>query len=268
MKKDISILVVNPAGNITIFVLDKFERSQYQNIATQLLAHKEFNAEQVAFILDESTMEMCGLEFCGNASRAFALMSAKIKGMEGTGSAVVNVSGVDHPLSVEINTETNYTKVKMPMPISVTTLSDTGIPLVENSMLVDFGGIVHLVLFDQQASMENFNKAKEFADSIAPAPATGVMFYDTVTGFLTPVVYVKDVDSTYFEGSCGSGSTAVAVAKYLDLPAGTSCERSFEFHQPAGSITTTISVDSGQLDAIYIEGPIEFGQVTTVEIEV
>ena len=89
MKQNISIRVVNPAGNITIFVLDKFERSQYQKIATQLLAHKEFGAEQVGFVLDDNTMEMCGLEFCGNASRAFGLLSAKAKGMEGTGSATL-----------------------------------------------------------------------------------------------------------------------------------------------------------------------------------
>lgn len=268
MKQNISIRVVNPAGNITIFVLDRFERSQYQKIATQLLEHKEFNAEQVGFVLDENTMEMCGLEFCGNASRAFALLSARAKGMEGTGSAVVNVSGVDYPLTVEINTATNYTKVKMPMPVSVSTLSNTGIPLVENSVLVDLGGIVHLVLYDKEPSMENFKIAKNFAESIIPAPAAGVMFYDTKSGFLTPVVYVKDVDSTYFEGSCGSGSTALAVAKYLELPEDASGDRSYEFHQPAGSITATIAVNEGKLEAVYIEGQIEFGEVMQVEVEV
>ena len=267
MKQNISIRVVNPAGNITIFVLDKFERSQYQKIATQLLAHKEFGAEQVGFVLDDNTMEMCGLEFCGNASRAFGLLSAKAKGMEGTGSAVINVSGISHPLAVEINTETNYTKVKMPMPVSVSTLSNTGIPLVENSVLVDLGGIVHLVLYDKEPSMENFKIAKKFADSIIPAPATGVMFYDTVAGFLTPVVYVKDVDSTYFEGSCGSGSTALAVAKYLELPEDTSGDKSYEFHQPAGSITATISVNAGKLEAVYIEGTIDLGKIIQVEVD-
>ena len=232
------------------------------------MAHKEFGAEQVGFVLDDNTMEMCGLEFCGNASRAFGLLSAKAKGMEGTGSAVVNVSGISHPLAVEINTETNYTKVKMPMPVSVSTLSNTGIPLVENSVLVDLGGIVHLVLYDKEPSMENFKIAKKFADSIIPAPATGVMFYDTVAGFLTPVVYVKDVDSTYFEGSCGSGSTALAVAKYLELPEDTSGDKSYEFHQPAGSITATISVNAGKLEAVYIEGTIDLGKIIQVEVDV
>lgn len=268
MKKEISIIVANPAGNITIFVLDKFDRSQYQAVASQLLKHEEFNAEQVAFVLNANTMEMCGLEFCGNASRSFALLCAKAKGIEGTGSVVVNVSGVDNPLAVEINTANNYTKIKMPMPLSVTSLSDTGNSLVENSVLVDFGGIVHLIVYDKESTLENFNTIKSFVDEIAPAPATGVMFYDTKTGFLTPIVYVKDVDSTYFEGSCGSGSTAVAVAKYLDLPETASGEFSFEIPQPAGALTTTISVNQGELEGVYIEGIVEFDPIRKVEIEI
>ena len=42
----IRILIANPAGNITIFVLDHFEPSQYQSIASQLLAMTELKGEQ------------------------------------------------------------------------------------------------------------------------------------------------------------------------------------------------------------------------------
>ena len=80
MKKKIKIIVADPAGNITIFVKDHFDRSEYTQVARQLLEMKELRGEQVAFILDTSScgraqgkMEMCGLEFCGNASRSFLL---------------------------------------------------------------------------------------------------------------------------------------------------------------------------------------------------
>ncbi len=56
----------------------------------------------------------------------------------------------------------------------------------------------------------------------------GVMFYDTARNVLTPVVYVKDVDTTYFEGSCGSGSTAVAAAFCQEERSGT-----FSFYSAA-----------------------------------
>ena len=38
MKRKINIIVADPAGNITIFVKDRFGREDYQNVATQLLA--------------------------------------------------------------------------------------------------------------------------------------------------------------------------------------------------------------------------------------
>ena len=99
MEKNIKITVANPAGNKTIFVHDKFERADYAKVAEQLLAMKEYAAEQVAFILDapecgraEGRMEMCGLEFCGNATRTFGLMVAKQLGNSGSGKVFVDVS--------------------------------------------------------------------------------------------------------------------------------------------------------------------------------
>ena len=115
MKKNIKITVANPAGNKTIFVHDKVKRADYAKVAEQLLAMEKYEAEQVAFILEvpecgraEGRMEMCGLEFCGNATRTFGLMLAKEMGIKGEGKVYVDVSGVDEILTVEVNTETNY----------------------------------------------------------------------------------------------------------------------------------------------------------------
>ncbi len=134
MEKNIKITVANPAGNKTIFVHDKFERADYAKVAEQLLAMEEYAAEQVAFILDapecgraEGRMEMCGLEFCGNATRTFGLMVAKQLGIFGSGKVFVDVSGVDEILTVEVNTDTNYTKVKMPAYIDIKRFDISGI---------------------------------------------------------------------------------------------------------------------------------------------
>ena len=88
MNKKVKIIVANPAGNITIFVKDHFEREMYPKVAGQLLAMDDLKAEQGAFILDtpscgraEGKMEMCGLEFCGNGSRSFGLIKAKEMGI-------------------------------------------------------------------------------------------------------------------------------------------------------------------------------------------
>lgn len=264
MRNKVKIRIADPAGNITIFVLDSFERDQYQNVATKLLDIKEYNAEQVAFVKSPDQMEMCGLEFCGNASRSFALISAEMKGINGNAVVSVNVSGSDTPLDVKIDTVTNYTKIKMPSPWSIAKLEYCPVEKTNGSYLVDLGGIMHVVLHNVAATRETFDIIKDYIVNKYEPPAMGVMFYDDETGVMTPVVYVKDVDTTYFEGSCGSGSTAMAAALSQGLGDGT---HSFVLTQPAGTITATSEIIKGRLSAIYIEGPVELSPEIEAEIE-
>jgi len=269
MNKNIRILTANPAGNVTIFVLDKFERSQYQEIATQLLAIEELHGEQVAFITGDNSMDMCGLEFCGNASRSFALMLAKKRGISGEAFVEVRVSGCSEPLSVYVNTEKNYTRIKMPQPLSVKDLTfayqKEEADVISPVKMVDFGGILHIIVTNQEPTRENFDYIKSKVYEKLSPPAFGVMFFDAEKNFLTPVVYVKDVDTTYFEGSCGSGATAVAAAFTDDESDGTF---SFKLPQPAGTITATIEKRDGAIDAIYIEGCVSFSEVMEVSVEI
>ena len=85
MSRTIDLVVLNPAGNTTILVLSPTDRSDYAEVANKLLEMDfgeqcpwadSVKGEQVAYALDDPAplpaMEMCGLEFCGNASRAFA----------------------------------------------------------------------------------------------------------------------------------------------------------------------------------------------------
>lgn len=268
MRKDIKITVANPAGNKTIFVQDKFDRKDYAKVAEQLLAMEEFGAEQVAFVLDapacgraEGKMEMCGLEFCGNATRTFGLMCAKEMGISGSGKVFVDASGCDEILTVEVNTDTNYTKVKMPAYIGIRRFEISGSEISG----VDFGGILHLILPDVIASHENFERIKKYVYDRANPPAMGAMFYDRKRGTLTPVVYVKDVDSTYFEGSCASGTAACAIAFGSEKEDG---DYTFTFPQPAGTIDASVEVRGGKVTKVYIEGPVEINEPVTVAVEV
>lgn len=272
MKQKVDIIVANPAGNITIFVKTPFERRMYQKVASQLLAMEEYKGEQVSFILDapecgraEGKMEMCGLEFCGNGSRSFGLITAKKLGIKGHGKTFVDVSGCDEILTVEVDTDTNYTKVKMPAPVEIKTLDLSNIIGEREVKAIDFGGILHIILTDQKADQETFEQIKEYVNKKLDPPALGVMFYDLKAKTLTPVVYVKDVDTTYFEGSCGSGTTACAVAFSIGKPDGV---YTYTFPQPAGVIDSTVEIADGNIKSVYIEGPVELSDVITVEIDV
>ena len=272
MKKNVKITVANPAGNKTIFVHDSFERESYAAVAEQLLAMKDIAAEQVAFILfapecgrAEGRMEMCGLEFCGNATRAFGLMVARDLGIAGEGHVFLDVSGTNEILTVDVNTDTGYARVKMPACVGVEEIRLSGTVV----KAVNFGGILHLILPDVEASVENFERVKSFVYANQNPPAMGAMFYDTQMKFLTPVVYVKDVDSTYFEGSCASGSAACAVAFGLAAAAaaGEDGTHSFTLPQPGGTVGATVEIKNGRPANVYIDGPVEIDPPIEVEIE-
>ena len=79
----LNVLRADPAGNITLFVLDPVEKSRRADVAAQLMAVPEYKAEQVGFVCTpqeggDGRMEMMGGEFCGNATRAFGLLTAAI----------------------------------------------------------------------------------------------------------------------------------------------------------------------------------------------
>lgn len=299
MKKKVKIIVANPAGNITIFVKDRFEREMYPQVAGQLLAMDNLKGEQVAFILDtpscgraEGKMEMCGLEFCGNGSRSFGLIKAKEMGIKGKGSVLVDVSGCDEILTIEVDTETDYTKVKMPAPVRMSKIDLSPLAIgataatadMSEVPVVDFGGILHVVLCGVPATKENFEIIKEFIMAKFNPPALGVMFCErnieetgiqadadadadvekTIQCPMVPVVYVKDVDTTYFEGSCGSGTTACAAAFGLKHGDGI---HHFVFPQPAGTIESTAHISGGRIEKIFIEGKVELSPEMEVEID-
>jgi len=81
-----NVIIANPAGNITAFVLDNnIEKKDYIYVANKLMEIAELEIEQVGFVKEpklggELRLEMMGGEFCGNATRSFGLYLAMLKG--------------------------------------------------------------------------------------------------------------------------------------------------------------------------------------------
>lgn len=267
----VRIRLADPAGNITVFVLDRFAREDYARVATAILDMEDIAAEQVAFITGDRSMEMCGLEFCGNASRAFALMCAEKMQGDGVGVGAggaaemadagaettisVEVSGADGPVEVTVRKEDGYARIAMPLPVSMTEREDLG------GTLIDLGGITHLVLEDSEASDERFEELKNKVAEESDPPAFGVMFMKGDE--LTPVVYVKDVDSVYYEGSCASGTTAVMAARACGKADGT---YNYDIKQPCGELSGSVTVSGGNVSGLSIEGPVGLGEEMTVRL--
>ena len=269
IKRKILVQMADPAGNKTAFVLNGARREDYAGIAEFIMEHTDTGAEQVGFVNGVDSFDMSGMEFCGNAARAFALLSAMGyidgKGTEADETVMsVTVSGRATPVSCEVNRKTCYTKISMPLPKRVKTLSHCGFKPAEGCKVLVFDGIIHLILEDVEYTSENFDQIKQAMTEQFDPPALGVMYLDRETLNMTPVVFVKDVGSVFVEGSCGSGTTAAAAYLSDEMDDG---EYSYEICQPGGTILATAVIKDGKPDSIYIEGPVGISEPVMIEAE-
>ncbi|MBE6034732.1 hypothetical protein [Aminipila sp.] len=269
-KQNLSVIIANPSGNITIFVLTPIPKSQYSLIANKLLSINHFKAEQVCFIKEmnldtniQGSMEMSGLEFCGNASRAFALLIAKQHGLTGLNYIKVSVSGSPQPLNVLVNPSLNRAEISMPLPRNIEILKNQNPSCLNSASLIEFDGIIHIILQDIPASQEIFQDIKASIMKTHNPAALGVMFYDTEKKQMIPIVYVRDVDTTYFEGSCASGTTALCISLSQNHQNGVYM---FRVSQPAGELIASVEKQDNKINKITIDGKVSISEIQTITI--
>ena len=100
--------------------------------------------------------------------------------------------------------------------------------------------------------------------SAAAWPAYGLVLCDTKKGEMIPAVYVRDTDTLYWENSCGSGSAAVAAALACTTYKNVACY----MKQPGGTLAIAAKVsEKGDLQQIFIGGPVRLGKVRSVNIQ-
>ena len=249
-----NIVVANPANNITVFVLDYIEREDYKDIAKDILENTDFNAEQVGFVKEpimggDVRLEMMGGEFCGNASRSIGMLFARQNNIE-SGNVLVEITGSDRPLNTKVDLENETSEIDMPIPKGIESINVSGLgkfPIVES---VD-------------ATDENFEKFKKAVYENYDIEAFGVMFFDKEKNYITPAVYVKDTDTTFFESSCGSGTLATVTYLGQDLKDGV---LKFDIKQPGGTIASQIYKENGEIKKITIGGVVKLSDKLEIEL--
>ena len=269
MKKErnigmkLNILRADPAGNITVYVLDEVDRARRAEVAAKIMEIEELKCEQVGFVYPtqeggDGRMEMMGGEFCGNATRAFGLLVAKQLG--GAERVRIETSGCDHIVTVDTDLSAGTSRAEMPTPVSVTDVTVDGVP----GVLVHLGGIAHLVVEGVEPTEEFFVKAEEqVLNALNPIDAYGVIYLDNAKGTMTPLVKVVEPNTLVWEGSCGSGSLAAAVAQSRGAADG---EFAKDFVQPAGVVRAGVIRENGAITAAFIGGPVGLGEPMEIEI--
>lgn len=254
----LNVLRADPAGNITLFVLDPVPVEDRAGIAARLMALPGSDAEQVGYLCPPvmggaGRMEMAGGEFCGNATRAFGMLMSRRLG--GAPRVLVEVSGCEAPVEVDVDLPAGTARARMPLPRSVSRVES------HSGVLVDLGGIAHLVVEDVPPSLEFFRKAEPLFERFPDAEAYGVIFLDTRKGTMTPLVKVPAAGTLVWEGSCGSGSLAAAVAQSrTDGP----FVRAYV--QPAGTVEASVIRENGKMASAWIGGPVILDPPCEIEI--
>lgn len=254
----LNVLRADPAGNITLFVLDPVPVGDRAGIAARLMALPGSDAEQVGYLCPPvmggaGRMEMAGGEFCGNATRAFGMLMSRRLG--GAPRVLVEVSGCEAPVEVDVDLPAGTARARMPLPRSVSRVES------HSGVLVDLGGIAHLVVEDVPPSLEFFREAEPLFERFPDAEAYGVIFLDTRKGTMTPLVKVPAAGTLVWEGSCGSGSLAAAVAQSrTDGP----FVRAYV--QPAGTVEASVIRENGKMASAWIGGPVILDPPCEIEI--
>ena len=188
----LNVLRADPAGNITLFVLDPIERERRAALAAELMRRlPDMKIDQVGFACPadadtDGRMEMMGGEFCGNATRAYAMYVARQRG--GLSEVRLRVSGCDHVVTAAVDLARGAARAEMPLPRAV-----------------------------RAAEVEGH---------------TGTLVW---------------------EGSCGSGTIACAVAESTGLADGLFEQ---DYFQPAGVVRASIERRGGAVVSAAIGGPV------------
>ena len=255
----LKVLRADPAGNITLFVMDPVPAVRRASLAARLMELPGLGIEQVGFRCPPSPgcdgrMEMAGGEFCGNATRAYGQLIAREMG--GAGRVRLEVSGCGHPVTVITDLSAGTAQAEMPLPLYAEKVDAAG-----GGVLVHLGGIAHLVAEGVEPALDFFERAEPLLQAVPGLDAYGVIFLKD--GRLTPLVKVPAAGSLVWEGSCGSGTLAAAVAQSLSASDGQFVR---DYIQPAGTVQAGVVRRGGRMTAAWIGGPVSLGEPFEVEI--
>lgn len=280
---NLSYVKINPAENMTIFVLDKVNRQLHKSVANRLMDYNSLHGEQVGFIeepeslqgksLKTKRLQMMGGEFCGNATRSLAAYlvfkdDLIVKKIEDKFYVILEVSGLNHLISCEVRiTEKDnlfYSKIDMPHPTDIRGFTVEVDGKRVSGKRVDFLGITHFIVDIKEVEDREklFSTIKSQMDQ-EDYDAFGIMYYDYREEFLIPLVYVKNTDTMYWERSCASGTTALVIS--LAQEDKNSIIKKIK--QPGGELVVEIECKGENITKVRIDGLVEIVGEGTVFIK-
>lgn len=273
----LSFVKVNPADNMTVFILDPVARLHHSTVAERILQYGNLHAEQVGFVesptldsqMAQARLQMMGGEFCGNATRALAAVLVErgypgIRHEGGHFTVCLEVSGTETPVCcqvVSLQAGQYWVEAVMPLPQAMQPLSFVYEGARYTATLVRYSGIDHVVLFTELTRLQPaFIEAVKTVLPPGNPTALGLMLYHPARHFLTPVVHIPATHSEMYEHGCGSGSTALATVMALQLKQ----SMDFTIAQPGGCLEVGVTLSGQSVAKTVLKGAVQIvaeGQV-------
>lgn len=252
-----TFVIMRPGGNDTALINGIIQDASKRREINDAIMNCYPNIEQVGYINADPTVPelmMAGGEFCGNATRSTAWLALNGK----PGEVAISVSGVKNRLRAGI-TQEGEAFAQMPIYQDVAKVTNDG-----DNRIVEMEGIIQYINFNSE-EIEGLtqDEIKQKAMTLIRTknfdrfPAAGIM-YSKKEGNnwrITPIVYVKAVDTLYAETACGSGTTALGLV--LALQNGESIN-DLPILQPTGlPINVSVEFDGTTFKYAQISGPVE-----------
>lgn len=255
--ENIEYKILNPGGNKTGLVYNKNYSLEEKKQINNYILKKYKDVEQVGFIeKNYYELNMAGGEFCVNATRC--AVYEYLKGKDGI--IEIQVSGQKEKLIgaiengkvsaiLKINQEVDniYQKNSQYYFIKLDGI-DLIVYLAQNS-------IEKLKLLKENEELAKIKLKEEMKQINSNQEAIGIILLERQNEILkiNPVIWVKSIDTVYYETACGSGSLATAIVNYLETG-----KFFLKILQPSGYfIDVNLKINNKQIKEAKISGVVE-----------
>lgn len=229
-----------PSGNPTALVWDEnFTPKDKKLINDKIMKAHPF-VEQVGFISGNLTLDMAGGEQCVNALR-----SAGLCYMNEFNLKSVKMLSCGEEFECGMDEFGVYVDGKFGDKFSIKKLDSC-------EFIVSLSEISHIISL-KSLSFKNDDELKDYAFSrikehnLNSLKASGFVLLDAK--LLKPVVYVRDIDTLFYETACGSGTLAASCVMKSEFDTNSS-----EFIQPSGKLLRAQIF--GEFDSFRISGEV------------
>jgi len=218
-----TIIFSAAGGNPTAINFDgNLKRKDYSRINNEIQTNYP-EVEQVAFYEEENglpKLQMAGGEFCGNATRSFACLLSKFDQQSNFKFYVSGYPGLVEADVKSLGSGKYFCKAFFD---SMTAKIDKKKHKGKDVEVVDMGGIAHIIVKEEDFPFDEADftvEMKQIKDELGvDKEAVGVLWTSEKKGkiIMKPVVWVRAIDTCFYETSCGSGSLAIAFAQGEDI---------------------------------------------------